>query len=72
MADDYSRGNPYGDSDDDELENLPRRPAGSDPGAAGRARAPAAATPTRSGGARCGAGAWAAGPEVGAAVAVAV
>jgi Protein of unknown function (DUF4230) len=34
MADDYSRGNPYGDSDDDELENLPRRPAGSDAGAA--------------------------------------
>jgi hypothetical protein len=42
MADDYSRGNPYGDSDDDELENLPRRPAGSDSGAA---RAPGGSPP---------------------------
>lgn len=42
MADDYNRGNPYGDSEDDELENLPRRPAGSDPGTA---RAPGASPP---------------------------
>ena len=42
MADDYSRGNSYGDSDDDELENLPRRPAGSDPGTA---RAPGGRPP---------------------------